>query len=71
MIRTLLPLLPKKLYCSLKRNVIDREEGLGTIEMIILVAVLVGLAVAFKAFAGPYFEKLVDEIPTTTVPASN
>lgn len=63
MLSSFMPLLPKRVYSALQKRFIQEERGLGTIEMIILVAVLVGLAIAFKSFITDYFDGISSQLP--------
>lgn len=51
-----------KLRSVFKRDHFRNQKGLGTIEMVVLLAVLITLAVAFKTFATGYLNKKTDEI---------
>lgn len=54
-----------KMYLNFKRRkdafVID-EKGMGTIEIVIIIAVLIGLAFLFRTFAVTFFEDLTQGI---------
>jgi len=39
-----------------------REEGMGTIEIVIIIAVLIGLAFLFRSFAVSFFKELTEGI---------
>lgn len=39
-----------------------REEGMGTIEIVIIIAVLIGLAFLFRSFAISFFTELTEGI---------
>ena len=60
----LLPLLPRKAFCFIKSTKVQDESGLGTIEMVILLAILIGLAFLFKGFIGDVFESVTKGIDT-------
>lgn len=44
------------------KNFIKEEEGLGTVEMVLLIAVLVGLALIFKDRIINFVKKILDQI---------
>lgn len=44
------------------RNLWNQEEGMGTIEIVIIIAVLIGLAFLFRGFAVSFFNELTDGI---------
>lgn len=46
----------------LKSNFFKDEKGMGTIEIVILIAVLIGLAFLFRAFAVGFFTDLTEGI---------
>lgn len=46
----------------LKLNIFKDEKGMGTIEIVILIAVLIGLAFLFRAFAVGFFTDLTEGI---------
>lgn len=48
-------------YKWLKR-MLKREEGMGTIEVVIIIAVLVSLAFIFRGFVLRYFTGIIDGI---------
>lgn len=48
------------------RRVVEDERGLGTIEIVIILAVLVGLAFLFHAFAKGFFSDITKEINNNT-----
>lgn len=60
----LLPLLPRKVFCLVESAKVQDERGLGTIEMVILLAVLIGLAFMFKGFIGDIFKSITEGINT-------
>lgn len=41
---------------------LKREEGMGTIEIVIIIAVLIGLAFLFRSFAVSFFTELTEGI---------
>ncbi len=43
-------------------NDLKREEGMGTIEIVIIIAVLIGLAFLFRSFAVSFFMDLTEGI---------
>jgi len=45
------------------KNKFNNENGLGTIEIIIILAVLVSLALAFQAFTKTFFNGVKESIP--------
>lgn len=47
---------------SLSKNFIKKEEGMGTIEIVIIIAVLIGLAFLFRSFAVSFFTELTEGI---------
>ncbi len=51
-----------KMYASLLKKFIKREEGMGTIEIVIIIAVLIGLAFLFRSFAVSFFTELTEGI---------
>jgi vacuolar-type H+-ATPase subunit I/STV1 len=53
------------LFLKIKRNVLKlcrMEEGMGTIEIVIIIAVLIGLAFLFRGFAVSFFNELTEGI---------
>jgi uncharacterized membrane protein YdfJ with MMPL/SSD domain len=46
------------------KHILSNEEGMGTIEIVIIIAVLIGLAFLFKTFATDFFISLTDGIKT-------
>jgi len=44
------------------RHIIKNEEGMGTIEIVIIIAVLIGLAFLFRSFAVSFFTELTEGI---------
>jgi len=46
------------------KHKLNNEKGLGTVEIIIILAVLVSLALAFQAFASQFFKGVRDTIVT-------
>ncbi|GAU78996.1 Flp1 family type IVb pilin [Fusibacter sp. 3D3] len=61
----IMPLLPKRVYCGIKSMKLREESGLGTIEMVILIAVLIALGFTFKDFIVKLFEKITGMINKT------
>ncbi|MBF4691852.1 hypothetical protein ISU02_01915 [Fusibacter sp. Q10-2] len=53
-----MPLLPKSVYCAIKSVNLKDERGLGTIEMVVLMAVLIGAAFLFKDLIKSVFDRL-------------
>lgn len=54
-----------KTYFNFKRHkeaFISEEKGMGTIEIVIIIAVLIGLAFLFRTFAVTFFEDLTQGI---------
>lgn len=49
------------------KKLLKEEEGLGTIEIIIILAVLVGLALLFKTFAVELFNNFKDQIDSNSI----
>ena len=49
------------MFCSVKR-LIRREEGLGTVEMVIILAVLVGIALIFRKSLFGFAADIIDKI---------
>ncbi len=47
---------------SLSTNFLKKEEGMGTIEIVIIIAVLIGLAFLFRSFAVSFFTELTEGI---------
>lgn len=47
---------------SLSTNLLKKEEGMGTIEIVIIIAVLIGLAFLFRSFAVSFFTELTEGI---------
>lgn len=58
----MMPLLPKKIYCGIKSVKLKDESGLGTIEMVVLMAVLIGVAFLFRDLIKSVFDRLKDVI---------
>ncbi|MEN8908266.1 MAG: Flp1 family type IVb pilin [Clostridiales bacterium] len=50
-----------KIYFWFK-NLLDDENGLGTVEIIIIIAVLVGIALLFKDKITEFVEKILDNV---------
>lgn len=48
-----------------------KKNGFGTIELVILIAILVGLALLFKSFVVDYTIGLMDEINTVEIDIYN
>lgn len=46
----------------LKINILKDEKGMGTIEIVILIAVLIGLAFLFRTFAVGFFTDITEGI---------
>lgn len=44
------------------KNLVNREEGFGTIEVIILLAILVGIALLFKTEITSFVEGILENI---------
>lgn len=44
------------------KSFINEEKGMGTIEIVIIIAVLIGLAFLFKTFAVDFFMELTEGI---------
>ncbi len=44
------------------KQLLDDESGMGTIEIVIIVAVLIVLAFLFRGFATGYFKSIIDGI---------
>jgi uncharacterized membrane protein YdfJ with MMPL/SSD domain len=47
---------------SVSTNLLKKEEGMGTIEIVIIIAVLIGLAFLFRSFAVSFFTELTEGI---------
>lgn len=47
---------------NVMKRFIKEEEGLGTVEMVLLIAVLVGLALIFKDSIIAFVKKILDQI---------
>ena len=47
---------------SLSRSFFRKEAGMGTIEIVIIIAVLIGLAFLFRSFAVSFFTELTEGI---------
>lgn len=47
------------------------NRGFGTIELVILIAILVGLALMFKTFVVEYAVGLMDDIKTVEIDIEN
>lgn len=47
---------------SVSTRFIKKEEGMGTIEIVIIIAVLIGLAFLFRSFAVSFFTELTEGI---------
>lgn len=54
-------LLPNYIATQLNRFY-KNEKGMGTIEIVIIIAVLIGLAFLFKTFAVDFFTKITQGI---------
>ncbi len=48
------------------RNFLSEEDGMGTVEIILIIVVLVGLVIIFKGRITEIVEKLFDKITTQT-----
>ena len=57
----MLKLLPHYITTQLNRFY-KNEKGMGTIEIVIIIAVLIGLAFLFKTFAVDFFTKITQGI---------
>ena len=55
------------MFTILKDKLIQDERGVGTIEIIIILAVLVGLALLFKTFAVDLFNSFANQINVDTI----
>lgn len=53
-------------WLGFKTKVVNDERGMGTIEIVIIIAVLVGLAFLFHGFATGFFGEIVDGIKDNT-----
>lgn len=51
-----------KFFILRQISTLKKEEGLGTIEMVILIAILVGLAILFKGFIFDFFGSMTENI---------
>ena len=51
-----------KIYLNLKTRFVCDEKGMGTIEIVIIIAVLIGLAFLFRTFAVTFFKELTEGI---------
>ena len=54
-----------KFYLKLKQlsdSLFNEENGMGTIEIVIIIAVLIGLAFLFRTFAVTFFNDLTEGI---------
>jgi|GEM_PF-1352046 len=52
----------KKSIQEKSKQFIQKEEGMGTIEIVIIIAVLIGLAFLFRSFAVSFFTELTEGI---------
>lgn len=52
------------LHLNWLRAKFSEEDGMGTIEIVIILAVLVGLAFLFHAFANEFFSSVTDKVKT-------
>ncbi|WP_459128672.1 Flp1 family type IVb pilin [Guggenheimella bovis] len=48
-----------------------REKGFGTVELVILTAILIGLALLFKNFIVEYAQNLIDSIKAVELDIEN
>ena len=55
----------------LKGGIVYNKRGFGTIELVILIAILVGLALMFKTFVVEYAVGLMDDIKTVEIDIEN
>lgn len=44
------------------RRLLRREEGLGTVELVIILAVLVGIALIFRSYIFDFVDTIMDNI---------
>lgn len=51
---------------DLLKRFVKEEDGLGTVEVVMLVLILVGLALVFKKGIGEVVDGLVDKIKSET-----
>lgn len=56
----------KKIYLTFC-NYLDEERGLGTVEMVVLVVVLIGLALLFRRQITGIITGILDNIDTETI----
>lgn len=54
-----------------KDDVRDFESGFGTVELVVLTAILIGLAVLFKSFIVPYATGLLQNISSLELDIMN
>lgn len=47
---------------SLVKNFLKEEDGLGTVEIVIIIAVLVGLAIIFREVIFSYLQQLLKKV---------
>lgn len=52
----------KETVSQKSKNFFNSEEGMGTIEIVIIIAVLIGLAFLFRSFAVSFFTELTEGI---------
>ncbi len=52
----------KETIAEKSKNFLKTEEGMGTIEIVIIIAVLIGLAFLFRSFAVSFFNELTQGI---------
>jgi hypothetical protein len=56
----------KNLKCSVKERIIKNIDAMGTIEVIMIIAVLVALALIFRNFIGNLASKIFNKIQEKT-----
>lgn len=49
------------------RRIISEEKGLGTVELVVLVVVLIGLALLFRTQITSIMTEILDNIDTETI----
>ncbi|MBN4056582.1 MAG: hypothetical protein COA82_12035 [Alkaliphilus sp.] len=53
------------------KNILKREDGLGTVEIVLLIAILVGLALIFRTAIVEFVSRILENITGVTIDPNN
>ena len=56
---------------SVIKNLIKEEDGLGTVEIVLIIAILVGIALLFKKHIVAFVAKIMGNVVSTDVKPSD